>query len=351
MNEILQTPPKNTEDMITRFGKHFNYSDKIICMVGSVITNVERFKHFKDMIDSVSIQTEKIDLFFLSIYIDPKLGIDKQEVNDMLTKLPSRSLLLRQKRPKKQFAQYRHMVSHLYNKEFDLKKTWLMFSDDDAIWNTTRVQTLLAAANTIPLYDEISSGVFTSICMPENVKQKKEKCCEIHSASDVNKAANHDCITYVLQTGEDIQNNANSKRGVRVNHQEFMVRPALLIDFLRENKYMVENNRFSNMDFRIFASTYKTDQSYRTMYVPPSEWLYFSRSQEKEYDDTHTALLKVVDMAMTRGMNFAVESQLQEYIQQFKLFGKEEKKFRKEYKDQLTKEFKKKMKYDENTFK
>jgi len=339
--------PKNYNDFLTRFG-HKSTEYKIVSFTSSVITERARFNYFKDMIQSVCKQEIYPDLFFLSIHISPDLNIPDKEFTDMFKEVPFEYHILRQKRPKKQFVQYKEMLSHL-GQHFDLKKTWIMFSDDDDLWNTMRTKVFYAAINSYKTMTLKPEEKFVGVCILESIKQKDSMipCCEIHTPSDV--------ITAIYDGLVDV----TMHQGIRVEHHEYLVKTCMLTNFLDKNKFLVKTNRYCDLDFRQFLIKSKDSLSCDFLPIPVKNWLYFYRASCGEYTqvsseflyndkvkDTNGILLQNVDMAMTKSLKHKVEDRLQQYMTYMKFDLKQKEDFMCQYKQLLDEQIENKKKFE-----
>jgi len=356
-------PPENYNDFLTRFG-YKNTDYKIVSLTASVIKEQIRFNYFKDMIQSVRNQNLYPDLFFLSIHISPKLNISNEDFNNIFKDFPCKYYILKQKRPKKQFLQYKEMFNRLDQHFDDLNKTWIMFSDDDDLWNTMRTKVFFAGINLFKVsYPNSDEEKFVCVGIPESVKQKVDAkvCCKIHTSFDVTKGISCGCVEVEIQSLEQIQRNIITKKGIWAEHHEYLIKTQVLGNFLKQNNFLVETNRYCDMDFRYFIISYKHNLNYKSVFIPIEEWMYFYRASCGEYSqvstelryndkvkDTQDFLLQTVEMTMTKTMNHRVNDRLQEYSTHMKFNNKQKKEFINKYEYMLNEQIKQKKEFKNN---
>lgn len=108
----------------------------LVCMIASVIKDARRLRFFKTLLESICQQAVPPLVIFISIHIAPHLSVDWDSL------LMKRSFacplrVLRQKREKLQFVQYKEMMDRL-ERVFPTpagKDAFIMFSDDDDLWH------------------------------------------------------------------------------------------------------------------------------------------------------------------------------------------------------------------------
>lgn len=240
--------------------------EKLHVFLASVIDSKGRLKRFKQLLQSATDQLVKPDFFSISIYIDPQFDISNEDLQGMLcnlTVLSTDTFILRQKRKKSQFVQYRDLLNRKKG-----KGCWIVFSDDDDLWSPIRISTFKMA-----IADNKNKNV-KGIKMAEQTCNKNPICCDINTPKDVNKAMECGCV--------DIQERSP---GQLVEYHEWCVGMTLFEQFCKKNKYLIEKNKYCDVEFRYYLQTYngKKGETMVIQRTEPQIWYYFYRDARHEY--------------------------------------------------------------------
>ncbi len=247
----------------------------VFCLA-SVIREHERFERFLQLLQSIRAQEKKPLGFCMSIYLDPTLGITRDQLREHCTGLtcPSKNThILWQEVALPQFMGYRALANRVSH-WFGHPNLWLGFTDDDDLWNMTRVvnyENLLAQ-----LHGHEQRATVSCVCIAQKTWQKRTKCCQIKNASDVSAALHCGCV----ETARYSVESGNGEYG------DLMIPVALLQEFCAEHQYYVEHNRYCDMMFYKFARFYTRNGFTNSLLVQPIEqgiWTYFYRKSGAEY--------------------------------------------------------------------
>jgi hypothetical protein len=247
---------------------------EIIGVIASVIKNEKRLISFRLLLDSIRSQTTKLDGLIISSYIDPSFHVDS---NELFSGLGANCHILLQKRAKRQFVQFKEISNCLDKKFPDFKNKFLLFSDDDDLWSPNRVFAYKQAENII-------NDITYAIVFKESTKQKIGGC-KLHDETfgDVNEMFKCGCASFSAVGGD---------KPTHVEYHYYLVRQCVLADFVAKNRWLVEQNRFADMEFRIFVGDYKYPDGIK-LHTSPLVWTYFYRFSH----DSITGTRKYEDLA------------------------------------------------------
>lgn len=255
-----------------------NEKPKKVVLLASVITEENRLKRLKQMIESVKQQSVKPDYFYVSIFVDPSLNLTMSMVSDMFTGVATN--ILYQRKPKKQFVQIYELclkISSQWLKD-EISHTWVSFTDDDDLWSPIRMSlyqdALINAYENSPQQFNKISGI--KVCQYNTHEPRKYCNCEINDAKDVFKGIKCGCVKYGMYTERE-QNKF-------VEYHHWMTKFALLQEFLQRCLFFVFENRYCDVLFSYFLNNYKPDECVTiSVFSNPNEWAYFYRNGSKEY--------------------------------------------------------------------
>lgn len=251
---------------------------KLVGVLASVITDERRFDYFKLLLESIRRQETPLDIFIVSIHFDFDHKIDLKE---LFRNFPCPYYILRQKRPKRQFLQYGEIMNRLPRifPRLD-NETFILFSDDDDLWNTNRVSFYKQCGQSI-IGKPVSSVVALEHTVVLNVR-----CSTSHSPTDVGGMLKCGCVQ--ISMGESVMGS--------IEYHEHAVRHHVAKDFFDTYPVLANTNRFADIAFRDFVRTYKPKQ-WCTAHGTPPTWLYFYR----ECDDTYAC---VTNPAQKKGIDY-----------------------------------------------
>lgn len=263
---------------------------RLICMIASVITDPRRLGHFKLLLDSIRAQTTKLSGLFISIHAP---GIP---IKELTRSMGCPVFILNQRQPKRQFVQYAEMLTRLEDvfPPPDNSETFILFSDDDDLWNSDRVEHYFGAWNNT---NPSAYSTISSICMKESTKVSIRSCQ--HEPSAVEDMIQCGCVRFEFPNRMESEMHAFA-----TEYHEYAVRPFVLSQFISAYPTLVQENRFADMQFRDFVGSYG-GKEYRTILLIPHNWLYFYRKCDESYmcvtNPCHGIInLKALDSAQVR---------------------------------------------------
>lgn len=245
----------------------------LVGMLSSVIQDPLRLRYFRLLLDSVRNQQQPLDGFFVSIYVAPELEVD---LTVLLRGIPN-CRVLKHKSPKLQFVQIQHMADRL-DQYFPCplnKKRFIMFSDDDDLWNSDRVSAY--RITTEYAFENVPNEMafVSSVCSRAQTVHNVISCDKLHKdESNVDDYLSCGCIKFQEIPKDEIP-----------EYHNYVVCDFVLTEFLKENKVMVQTNHYCDMHFGYFLCSYKAGL-YRTLHVGyqfENDWLYFYRSGPSSY--------------------------------------------------------------------
>lgn len=233
-------------------------SFKIVCFLASVVTNEARLECFSHLLESIKRQSVPLDGLFVSVHFADSLNVD---VSQFFENIPCKLRLLKQKRPKPQFVQFREMYDRLAQ-NFGEKDVNIMFSDDDDIWHEHRVYSYKRSfeLSSVEKREMLSSFV----CLESTA----QKYCTAHERSCFNVQTMLDCGCCIHKQYD---------RPIFLEYHYYVIKSFVLGDFFKQKRWFVENNRFADMEFRCFVAEYKPEEGFHTAYFTPPTWTYFYR--------------------------------------------------------------------------
>lgn len=239
----------------------------LVCMIASVIRDARRLRYFRMLLDSIRAQSVPPHEIWLSLHIDPSV-LSQEDWDPLLSNLPGRVRILRQRRPKRQFVQYGELLERLK----DTPETFIMFSDDDDLWHPDRALTYYHAywqSNPDQLLD------CASFVAREETMHPSRPCARCQRDNEANVQAMLDCgcLTFRFVPYDPAERVTDL-----FEYHEYVVRPHVLRDFLSEHATLVETNRFADMQFRRFVV-----KAGLTGVIVPSHWLYYYRRCDTGY--------------------------------------------------------------------
>lgn len=249
---------------------------QLVCFIASVIKEPRRLEFFKQLLKSIQDQELPLDGLFISSYIDPSLQTDIQELLRGISSTGTKVHILKQKRPKRQFVQIKELSDRV-DKVFPCPQnteSFILFSDDDDLWHPTRTKHYYRISTDA---DSTLFPMLSAICMRESTEIDKFEyptVCSNHPeatcAADVDRLIECGCLSFKFNQSDLYE------------YHEYAVRRYVLREFLTENAWIVNNNRFADMRFRYFIATYKVGIM-RTAHYIPDQWLYYYRHSNWDY--------------------------------------------------------------------
>jgi hypothetical protein len=236
----------------------------LVCFLASVVRDVRRLEHLKSMLESV--RNQRIPLtggLFVSIYVDPILGLSRANVRALFNGIPHLHIFL-QKRPKLQFMQFYEMFTRL-NAVFPCpngKALYIMFSDDDDLWHPQRTHYYHALHTGSSKRDNV-----TGLCLVEYAKTNNIACSTRHN-NDVDSMIACGCVKFEHKHGGE--------------YHQLAVKPIVLQDFFIKFLELCKRNRYADMEFRNFAFSYGGKQN-MTVFGIPGTWAYYYRHCDSSY--------------------------------------------------------------------
>ncbi len=206
----------------------------LIFCLASVIKEKTRWGYFLQLLDSIRAQTRKPEGLCISIHVDPALNITQSELQEKcwgLTHNPNNknTHILWQGKALRQFEGYEMLMQRIpawFADDTTTTPPWIGFTDDDDLWNKSRValfEETLAGSETL----EVASSV-SSVCIPQRTEVKREACCAIASAEDVTKALVCGCVKVTFYP--------DPQRGL-FEYVDSVVPLPVVKDFFRQNQY------------------------------------------------------------------------------------------------------------------
>ena len=282
---------------------------EIIGVIASVVKTKERLSSFCILLDSIRNQTSPLDGLIISCFVDPALGVDPTE---LFSRLGKNCHILLQKTPKLQFLQFKDISSRLNQKFPSFKNKFLLFSDDDDIWNVNRVEcNRQFASNEVGI-----ENVHAFISMESTLQRVGG--CRFHDylCQNVDAMINCGCTTFT--------NFPEATTPMLVEYHYFMVRDIVLADFVRAKGWIVEQNRFADMEFRIFISKYNTSVPDTIRCFRPIEWTYFYRYSHDSVTATRAKTCnEIAEICVERSECPTMQEASREILKNQRLMAKE----------------------------
>ena len=265
----------------------------LIGLVASVITEPVRLGFFKQLLLCIKRQTVPLDGLLISIYIDPCLSVDMSE---LFRDMGKNVLILHQKSKKRQFVQYEELSRRVDSGAFACKDhskaTFLLFSDDDDIWNDNRVRAYHDMWKVVLERRDADPNQVSSICMMEKTTHTDHRCPEHAGSSNVDDMLECGCASF-----EVISQNTTDRIA---EYHEYAVRPRVLREFCESHQRWVKHNRFADLEFRYYVCTFMPSVFF-TVLTFPRHWIYFYRggdypSVTNPYKDRKSKMEYAVEM-------------------------------------------------------
>ncbi len=249
-------------------------SATFVTCVSSVIQDRERYDLLQAMLQSVRDQTILPDGFCISVYVNPSLGIENRALQKLfkgLTRHCDGTKILRQPSVKTQFQGYKDLAQKIPG-WFKQEDIWIMFSDDDDLWGTERVQYYNWAHTMVA--PEIADR--TRLTFPKTCTHFVCTRCHIRTSSDVDAAIECGCVKFHDVTEAHIINEYTDHAIPFNTFRAF---------FTRQNDFYIDQNRCCDMQFSEFVYYYPSRGEGKTLSAMPHDanhWIYFYRKADTE---------------------------------------------------------------------
>ncbi len=227
--------------------------------MSSYMNDKTRFEMFKFCLFSILQQNENLDELFIGMSFDSKEDYDKN-YKELIELIEENNTCLKITIIKKfkRFSQG-EMWKEISNFTKYLKDTWVVFTDDDDIWDVNRVKYYKTVLN-----------------------DKPEKCSAIRSSNYINHENNlnlniygYSHVEYFLE--KNILKIDKDMPGDFTNYVNFMCNIEIFNDFLNSQKMKLLQHRLCDCFFTSFILTYKHG-IFSTLSFEPNTWMYFWRS-------------------------------------------------------------------------
>lgn len=249
--------------------------DKLIVLCASHIQSKQRLYYLNDMLNSWSNQSRP-SILYISISYSNEL---KDDVYELLAKwhniniFPSEELEIYIIQYRKRQSQFSHYTYLLQEYKEELKDKWIMFTDDDDLWNSNRILE----------YYQIAYGKEKN-----NKNNKKRQCFGIHKLIEY-----HDDYTNLID-----KNNIDMDLAIqqtRLEYVDYCAKYEIIMQCITEAKKLerLSSDRFVihfAAQLRLYMSTVNPDseiystseqncaQKSQTGY---KNWLYLHRQYDK----------------------------------------------------------------------
>ena len=256
-----------------------------VCLLASVINHENRFIHLLEMLKSMKDQINQIDIFCVSIHILPELNISDNQIKELFfenTGIRKIKIII-QKNPKTQFEQIKELCEMFTTKWFsniNTKDVWVIFTDDDDIWNQYRTSLYLNALKKIYENENVERTKITGVQVSEETNHIDPTCCSITNFIDVDDAIECGCV------------NISSKTNTYVEYHRWMVPLSGLLAFLKDFPFFVHHNRYTDVMFSMYNRIIESnDKGHIQISLDKPYWSYFYRNGSMEYPCVSKSIL------------------------------------------------------------
>lgn len=247
----------------------------LVCIIASVIREPRRLRYFRMMLDSIRAQKVIPTQIMISIHIDPALmprGDDDWKA--LFAGFPVDCLFVyKQKRAKRQFVQIREMLARIAH--VPGKETFVMFSDDDDLWHPERAAVFFAYFDLLGKEPIRTTSSFLIREQTECTNGPPCTKCQRENEDNVDAMLACGCVKISFPSRTDVTSRL-------YEYHQYAVRPRVMEEFFQHSAQLVENNRFADMQFRLFVATYGGAE-WKTCVINPAHWTYYYRQCDKTY--------------------------------------------------------------------